>query len=81
MSPIRPAPLRPVLLYLWMAWGILNISPAAAAKPILPAPNQVSGHFYAWIGPHGGPSPANQGFRQFGAAHTPGQLVVHLPKD
>ena len=34
-----------------------------AATPILPAPTRVSEHVYAWIGPHGGPSPENRGFR------------------
>lgn len=35
----------------------------AAAGEILPAPTRVSPHFYAWFGPHGGPSPQNLGFR------------------
>jgi len=29
----------------------------------LPPPERVSEHVYAWIGPHGGPSPENRGFR------------------
>lgn len=36
---------------------------AIAEKAILAPPTQVSEHLYAWIGPHGGPSPDNQGFR------------------
>jgi glyoxylase-like metal-dependent hydrolase (beta-lactamase superfamily II) len=36
---------------------------ALAENPILPAPTRVSEHVYAWIGPHGGPSPENKGFR------------------
>lgn len=36
---------------------------ASAAAPILPPPTRVSEHVYAWIGPHGGPSPENRGFR------------------
>ena len=35
----------------------------AVADPILPAPQRVTEHLYAWIGPHGGPSPENRGFR------------------
>lgn len=35
----------------------------AASANILPAPTQVSEHVYAWLGPHGGPSPENKGFR------------------
>lgn len=35
----------------------------AAASAILPPPTQVTTHLYAWIGPHGGPSPENKGFR------------------
>lgn len=30
---------------------------------ILPPPEQVSKHVYAWIGPHGGPSQKNNGYR------------------
>lgn len=36
---------------------------AAEAKKILPPPTRVTEHLYAWIGPHGGPTPENQGFR------------------
>jgi len=41
------------------------ISSTALAKDfsIFPPPKQVSPHVYAWIGPHGGPSPENKGFR------------------
>lgn len=36
---------------------------ALAAGSILPAPTRVTEHLYAWIGPHGGPTPENKGFR------------------
>lgn len=34
-----------------------------ASSGILPPPERISEHVYAWIGPHGGPSPENRGFR------------------
>ena len=40
-----------------------SASLAAPAAPILPAPTRVSEHVYAWLGPHGGPSVENRGFR------------------
>ena len=46
-----------VLMITWMP-----IAPAAPAK-ILPPPQQVSPHVYAWIGPYGGPSKENRGYR------------------
>ncbi len=36
---------------------------ARAQGAILPPPTRVSEHVYAWLGPHGGPSPENKGFR------------------
>ena len=33
------------------------------SKSMLPPPVQISSHFYAWLGPHGGPSIENKGFR------------------
>ncbi|MCU0835833.1 MAG: MBL fold metallo-hydrolase, partial [Chromatiaceae bacterium] len=44
------------------ALGLL-LSNAAAADEILPDPVQVSEHTWAWIGPYGGPSKENRGFR------------------
>lgn len=38
------------------------VAPVVSAD-ILPPPTPVSKHVYAWIGPHGGPSPENKGFR------------------
>lgn len=38
-------------------------APAAADSPILPPPQQVSKHVYAWIGPYEGPNAQNRGFR------------------
>ena len=35
----------------------------AASTKILPPPQQVSPHVYAWIGPYGGPSKENHGYR------------------
>lgn len=35
----------------------------AATTKILPPPQQISPHVYAWIGPYGGPSKENQGYR------------------
>lgn len=43
---------------------VIGAAPSlAASPPILPAPTRVSEHVYAWIGPHGPPSPENRGFR------------------
>ena len=42
---------------------LLYGSAVAAAKPILPPPTKISPHVYAWLGPHEGPTKANQGFR------------------
>lgn len=43
----------------------LFVTPVSAAvkNEILPAPTRVTTHLYAWIGPHGGPSKENKGFR------------------
>lgn len=43
--------------------GLLITLSVQAKDSILPAPTKVSEHLYAWIGPHGGPSPENKGFR------------------
>jgi len=50
------------LLVIFIAMFAIATATLAAA-PILPAPTRVSEHVYAWIGPHGGPSPENRGFR------------------
>ena len=42
---------------------ISGVAGAGATGPILPAPTRVSEHVYAWLGPHGGPSAENRGFR------------------
>lgn len=50
------------------AYGVLialltcSVAYAASAK-ILPPPQKVSAHVYAWIGPYGGPSKENHGYR------------------
>ena len=36
---------------------------AEVSKSILPPPQKVSAHVYAWIGPYGGPNKENQGYR------------------
>lgn len=41
----------------------LSLLAAPVRSEILPPPQQVSPHVYAWIGPYGGPSRANQGYR------------------
>jgi glyoxylase-like metal-dependent hydrolase (beta-lactamase superfamily II) len=48
---------------LLFAGGLLISGATANAAGILPPPAKVSEHVYAWIGPHGGPSPQNKGFR------------------
>lgn len=42
---------------------ILGFSSLIQAKDILPAPQKVAAHSYAWIGPLPGPSVENQGYR------------------
>ena len=49
-----------------IAYTVLTLALCLAGPAngdILPPPQQVSAHVYAWIGPYGGPSRANQGFR------------------
>lgn len=56
--------LRPLACFPILCGAMLAASLAAAAEDrILPAPTRVTPHLYAWIGPHGGPSPENKGFR------------------
>jgi len=45
--------------------AMLLTSPVSAADEftILPPPQKISKHVYAWLGPHGGPSKVNKGFR------------------
>ena len=45
-----------------LVFGIFT-QQAHAGSNILPAPQKVGKHSYAWIGPLPGPSKANQGFR------------------
>ena len=49
-----------ILLVLTIA--AIPVATAAQAK-ILPPPQQVAPHVYAWIGPYGGPSKENRGYR------------------
>jgi len=42
---------------------ILGFSSLLQAKDILPAPEKIAAHSYAWIGPLPGPSVENQGYR------------------
>jgi len=52
---------------LFFIFGILTVIPVFAAdknaKNILPSPQKLTEHVYAWIGPLGGPSKENQGYR------------------
>ncbi|MHA1597548.1 MAG: MBL fold metallo-hydrolase [Alphaproteobacteria bacterium] len=54
-------------LHLFLVAGFitlfLNIPTTALAEPILPVPEKVSDHVYAWIGPFGPPNKSNQGYR------------------
>lgn len=43
--------------------AILSLFAVAASADILPPPQKISPHVYAWIGPYGGPSQANRGYR------------------
>ena len=52
-----------VLLALFATSLVPAPAGAADTTPILHAPVRVSEHVYAWLGPHGGPSPENRGFR------------------
>jgi len=54
---------RTVALIVALASTAVSTMALANNSAILPPPKQVSPHVYAWIGPHGGPSPENQGFR------------------
>ena len=47
----------------WLFLTCLWLSPASAEDWILPAPQQLSAHVWAWIGPYGGPSKDNNGYR------------------
>jgi len=50
--------------YLLLSLSLLVTNSAfASTTDILPAPRQISKHVYAWIGPHGGPSVDNKGYR------------------
>lgn len=42
---------------------LIGIQSVQAGKPILPAPQKIAAHSYAWIGPLPGPNKQNQGFR------------------
>ncbi len=54
---------RLVLLTLAQSMLLATTLPAIAASLILPPATRVTEHLYAWIGPHGAPSPDNRGFR------------------
>lgn len=42
---------------------VISTEALSASSTVLPAPQKISEHVYAWIGPHGGPSKKNQGYR------------------
>ncbi len=50
------------LLVVIISYGLLLLTNSAQAR-ILPEPQQISSHTWAWIGPYGPPSKTNQGFR------------------
>ena len=55
---------RQFLSLLLLCGALLSANLASAAEDrILPPPTRVTPHLYAWIGPHGGPSSENKGFR------------------
>jgi glyoxylase-like metal-dependent hydrolase (beta-lactamase superfamily II) len=61
---MKPEFLRQLTRLLLACGAALFASHTAAAEArILPPPTRVSPHVYAWLGPHGGPSPENKGFR------------------
>ncbi|MFN2337621.1 MAG: MBL fold metallo-hydrolase [Gammaproteobacteria bacterium] len=47
----------------WLLLACLWLTPVAAEDWILPKPTQISEHVWAWIGPYGGPSKENHGYR------------------
>lgn len=47
----------------WLLLACLWLTPVSADDWILPKPTQISEHVWAWIGPYGGPSKENHGFR------------------
>lgn len=51
------------LLSITLLYLALGTQSVQAGKPILPAPEKIAAHSYAWIGPLPGPSKENQGFR------------------
>ncbi|MCW9058550.1 MAG: MBL fold metallo-hydrolase [Gammaproteobacteria bacterium] len=56
---MKPAFSHPV----WLLFACLWLTPVAAEDWILPKPTQISEHVWAWIGPYGGPSKDNNGYR------------------
>lgn len=54
-------PLQGVLLL--ALWLTASVAVASTSKPILPEPQKISTHVYAWIGPLEAPNKTNQGFR------------------
>ena len=53
----------PAAFVVAMLSGPIEAWAARDVKSVLPPPQKVSPHVYAWLGPHEGPSKANQGFR------------------
>jgi glyoxylase-like metal-dependent hydrolase (beta-lactamase superfamily II) len=47
----------------WLLLACLWLTPVVAEDWILPKPTQISEHVWAWIGPYGGPSKDNNGYR------------------
>ena len=61
---MKPNFSRQLISSIFLCANLLSVNFAKAAEgSILPPPTRVSPHLYAWIGPHAGPTPQNQGFR------------------
>lgn len=64
------------ILKLLPAWVLLFCLAPVYAGNILPAPQKISEHVYAWIGPLPGPNKENQGFRMNLAVIIGGSAVA-----
>lgn len=49
--------------FMALVLGLLGVAQTHAAGAILPPPQKISEHVYAWIGPFGGPNLKNRGYR------------------
>lgn len=66
-------------LFPLLACLLIAVNTACASKTeILPAPEKISEHVYAWIGPYGGPNTENKGYRMNMAFVVGGDAVAVL---